>query len=81
MKNFSLFALLTGTFGIGSAAAGVIFWALKKAFGEGLLNLGRLILLTAGTGIGAVILIGILAFGRAYIARKLKAGKGAVVAW
>lgn len=81
MTKGNLLMLLTGTFGIGSAAAGVIFWALKKAFGEGLLNLGRLVLYCAGTGVGALILIGILGFGGAFIAKKLKAGKGAVVAW
>lgn len=81
MTKNNLLMLLTGTFGIGSAAAGVIFWALKKAFGEGLLNLGRLVLYTAGTGVGALLLIAILGFGGAFIARKLKAGKAAVVAW
>lgn len=80
-KSFLGLFLLTGTFGIGAAAAGVIYTALSKLFAQGALSLGRLIILTASTGVGAVVLIGILGFGGAYIAKKLKAGKGATVAW
>ncbi|MBZ4226408.1 hypothetical protein LAE98_30970 [Bacillus wiedmannii] len=73
--------LLTGTFGISAGAAGAIYIALNKAFAEGALSLGRLMVLAAGTGVGAIILAGILGFGGVFIANKLKAGKGATVAW
>lgn len=80
-KSLFNLLLLTGTFGIGAGAAGAIYVALNKAFAEGVLTLGRLMFLTATTGVGAIVLIGILGFGGAYIGRKLKAGKGATVAW
>ncbi len=77
---FTLF-LLTGTFGIGAGTAGAIYVALNKAFAEGALSLGRMMVLAAGTGVGAVVMIAILGFGGVYIGKKLKAGKGATVAW
>ena len=58
---FYLF-LLTGTFGISSGAAGAIYVALNKAFAEGVVSLGRLMVLAAGTGVGAIVLAGILGF-------------------
>lgn len=73
--------LLTGTFGIGSGAAGVIYVALTKMFNSGTISFARLAALTATTGVGAIVLIGILGFGGAFIAKKLKAGKAATVAW
>lgn len=76
-----LFVLLTGTFGISSAAAAVIFFALQKAFAEGALSLTRVMLLAAGTGVGAIIIAGILGFGGVFIANKLNAGQAATVAW
>ncbi|MBP3041906.1 hypothetical protein J9303_21040, partial [Bacillaceae bacterium Marseille-Q3522] len=46
-----------------------------------LLTLGRVVLLLAGTGIGAILLIAIFAVGIHFIAQKAKMGKGALTAW
>lgn len=80
-KLSGILFLLTGTFGLSAGAAGAIYVALNKAFAEGAITLGRLILFAAGTGVGALVLAAIVGFGGAFIAKKLKAGKGATVAW
>lgn len=80
-KNFLGLALMTGTFGISTGAAGAIYIALNKAFAEGAISLGRMMALTAGTGIGAVVIAGVVGFGGIFLAKKLKQGKAVCVAW
>lgn len=81
MKENGLFMLLVGTFGIGTGAAAAIYVALNLAFKEGALTLGRMMLLVAGTGVGALVIIAILGFGGVFIGNKLKAGKEVTIAW
>ncbi|MDI6648498.1 hypothetical protein QL818_15650 [Bacillus altitudinis] len=76
-----LLIMLTGTFGISSATAGAIFVALNTAFNSGSLTIGRVALLAAGTGVGALLIASIFAVGGTFIMKKLKAGKAATVAW
>ncbi|MGD6976362.1 hypothetical protein [Bacillus altitudinis] len=76
-----LLIMLTGTFGISSATAGAIFVALNTAYKSGALTIGRVALLAAGTGVGALLIVSIFAVGGTFIMKKLKAGKAATVAW
>ncbi|MDH6595941.1 hypothetical protein ACQCU3_14010 [Bacillus altitudinis] len=76
-----LLIMLTGTFGISSATAGAIFVALNTAHKSGALTVGRVALLAAGTGVGALLIVSIFAVGGTFIMKKLKAGKAATVAW
>ncbi|MBR0591504.1 hypothetical protein NSS78_03305 [Bacillus sp. FSL W8-0920] len=76
-----LLIMLTGTFGISSGTAGAIYVALNQAFKSGALSVGRVMLLMAGTGVGALLIGAIFAFGGAFIIKKLKAGRAATVAW
>ncbi|KLV22157.1 hypothetical protein HF326_15380 [Bacillus altitudinis MN12] len=76
-----LLIMLTGTFGISSATAGAIYVALNTALKSGALSVGRVVLLMAGTGVGALLIISIFAVGGTFIMKKLKAGRAATVAW
>lgn len=73
--------LLAATFGLGSATAAKIASAIMLAYQAGQLTLGRTSLLLAGTGIGAIVLIGIFAVGTYFLAKKIKLGKAALTAW
>jgi hypothetical protein len=73
--------LLAATFGLSSATALKIASAIMLAFKAGQLTLGKTSLLLAGTGIGAIVIIGIFAVGTVLIAKKVKMGKAALTAW
>ncbi|MFT8323884.1 hypothetical protein [Oenococcus sicerae] len=80
-KLLSMIFALTGTFGISAGAAKAVYPILVAAFSRGSITLGRAIALTAATGVGALIAAAVIGFGGMYISKKLKAGKGATIAW
>ncbi|AVI93509.1 hypothetical protein ATX62_01025 [Oenococcus oeni] len=82
MYKFSIgiFAL-TGTFGISAHAAKAVYPIIYAAFGSGSLTIGRSVALIAATGAGALIAAAIIGAGGIFISRKLRAGRGATLAW
>ncbi|OIK82549.1 hypothetical protein [Oenococcus oeni] len=78
--SIRIFAL-TGTFGISAQAAKMIYPVIYAAFARGSLSIGRSIALIAATGAGCLIVAAVIGAGGIFISRKLKAGRGATLAW